>query len=482
IPVTFDVATRKARPIFRDEDPHKTVGDFLRASCSEQWIDSGEMLQTSIAKSSLPTLKPQRNGFVHTVVEAYGQHHNLRIRPDDVWIAILSQLSFYVNKHAEELRKYFVFQHFVVHRGKKELRVEAVGSRYTVNFGCMAVQMSRQIHENIRTLVIDKTLVEWVLPDFTTSTPQDTTICSVLLMLTLQKYFAYSFHITCGLPSVTLEGEKADWERLYDRFNRLLELGTEPEQWAAMLHPILHQFVDAFDGNLDVTFWEHVVNRNRMCGHDGLSGWITAFCVWDVHGKWLANDINVTAPSTGGMGSVMTPNSTHLWSDPKYTLDGVPYFSLDMKDILAGYSEVDVLVIDNGEEFLCKMVSGHIASAMSGGRGWSIQYFESCPTMVLVREVSRETCDMEDSRNLDRCIGSTNDLRILSGLCSDYDTGNMLYVVQVIQSLGYAVYCRLPRLQPKASWLHWSLYFSHLLIHKLERGCRRMFQMSRDHV
>jgi len=37
---------------------------------------------------------PTPNGFVLSVVRAYGQHHDLVIRPDDVWIAILTQFSF----------------------------------------------------------------------------------------------------------------------------------------------------------------------------------------------------------------------------------------------------------------------------------------------------------------------------------------------------------------------------------------------------
>lgn len=53
-----------------------------------------------------------------------------------------------VNKHAEELRNYFV-----EHEGKKELRVEAVGSRYTVDFGRLAIQMSSQIHQHVCMLI-----------------------------------------------------------------------------------------------------------------------------------------------------------------------------------------------------------------------------------------------------------------------------------------------------------------------------------------
>ena len=36
-----------------------------------------------------------------------------------------------------------------------------------------------------------------------------------------------------------------------------------------------------------------------------------------------------------------------------------------MKDVPAGYSEVDVIVDDNGEKFECNMVAGHVASAVS---------------------------------------------------------------------------------------------------------------------
>jgi len=49
-----------------------------------------------------------------------------------------------VNAHAEELRL-----HFVKHEGKKELVVKAVGTRYTVDFGNLANQMTGQIHENV---------------------------------------------------------------------------------------------------------------------------------------------------------------------------------------------------------------------------------------------------------------------------------------------------------------------------------------------
>ncbi|KAJ8481901.1 hypothetical protein ONZ51_g5696 [Trametes cubensis] len=324
--------------------------------------------------------------------------------PDDVWLAILTQLCFYVNAHAEELRHYFV-----AHEGKKELIVQASGTRYTVDFGALSRQMTKKIHEN----VLDSTLVDWILPDFTTTTVKDTTICSVVMMSTLKAYFEYTMDIVCGIPYVTLEGTKADWEKLVKRLNRLYEMGDEPSVWAEMLRPILRRFVSAFDGEPDVQFWEHVLlHQQEMCGQDDITGWLTAFCVWDHRGKWKAGKLPETIPrlipektvSKSGLrgrlskvirrlsssssrtsasaaveqeqeqqqddrphGSVLTRG--HSWA--LYTLDGVKYFTVPIGMIPAGYCEVDVKVVDNGERVDCLMVAGHVAvkATATSGKG-----------------------------------------------------------------------------------------------------------------
>ena len=54
------------------------------------------------------------NGLVHALEAAYSNHRPLVLRPDDVWHAILTQLSIYVNKNSERLRSTFV-----EHKGQK---------------------------------------------------------------------------------------------------------------------------------------------------------------------------------------------------------------------------------------------------------------------------------------------------------------------------------------------------------------------------
>jgi len=85
------------------------------------------------------------NGFVHAAIMAYNQHHHLRIRPDDIWFALLSQLGFYINARAEDLRSLFV-----AHNEKKQLTlVYSAGSRYTFDFGVFAQDMGDFIDDNI---------------------------------------------------------------------------------------------------------------------------------------------------------------------------------------------------------------------------------------------------------------------------------------------------------------------------------------------
>ena len=49
-----------------------------------------------------------------------------------------------INAHAEDLRHMFV-----AHEGKKELIIDAVGSRHSVDFGALAVRMTKLIDKNV---------------------------------------------------------------------------------------------------------------------------------------------------------------------------------------------------------------------------------------------------------------------------------------------------------------------------------------------
>jgi hypothetical protein len=102
-----------------------------------------------------PTAKegivPFSNGFVHTILHAWEQDLHLTLRPDDIWLCILTQFSFFVNARAEALRGFFL-----THQGKQNVTVMVEESLDKLDIPDVAqaqVQM-------LRTEMVDEGMVE----------------------------------------------------------------------------------------------------------------------------------------------------------------------------------------------------------------------------------------------------------------------------------------------------------------------------------
>lgn len=212
-------------------------------------------------------------------------------------------------------------------------------SRYTVDYGVFAQEMGNLIDEN----VVDADLKAWVLPDFSTTTASDRIVASILLMGVTQKYFEYVCSILCGLPSVTLLGEKADWENIYARLGKLEMYGNEPKMFCRVLRPVVARFVKSFEEpeSEDVIgFWQRIATTERVgSGSSAYTGWITAFCFWNsrgsciYHGRYLEGSLGI---------------------------DGVKYPKISSDAIPAGYATVPVTIDDNGHIVESMMIAGSV--------------------------------------------------------------------------------------------------------------------------
>jgi len=286
MPVTFHPSNVSAQSFPETSKTYSAEG-LLAAACPNQRAQCDKILESSFSKTANEDIVPKTNGFVQTVVEAYNKHRCLIIRPDDVWAAILVQLSFYINAHGEELRSVFVS-----HEGKEMLTVTSPKSLDSTEFGGMAVAMTDEIMKNVN----DPALRDWILPQFTTTTPTDTVVFSALMMATLKTYFTYRFLFGCGLPRVTLEGEKSDWEAILERLEKLKEYGLQTIAWYHLLKPVISNFVRAFEdpeGAENLDFWNQVCSSQpRGSGASYLAGWITAFCAFKEDGDWIGQNLD----------------------------------------------------------------------------------------------------------------------------------------------------------------------------------------------
>ncbi|KAI1326992.1 hypothetical protein F5Y16DRAFT_372916 [Xylariaceae sp. FL0255] len=338
MPVTIDVAPHGANPLRTDrfESAHHSPEALLFGAAPAKWRDVKSVIQSSFKnnESDPRTVSPCDNGLVRTAFQAYTSHHHLVLRPEDIWFAILSQFSFYVNANAEALRK-----KFVAHEGKVGLVLsQAFDSLESIDYGDMCINMTKLIE----TAITDPTLRAWIMPSWTTTTTEDTIIASVCMMGTLQRYFEYIFDPSCcGIPTVTLLGERADWTDLATRVERLGEYGDEPSLFRDLLRPIARGFVKTFDAPHDEcvkNFWRQAIDHQHGSGMNHLSGWITAFMVWDEQGKFRIKDRLIEGTKNA---AAKAEKAGHLELHP-LSMTGWAGFGVDLDQIPAGFVFVPV--------------------------------------------------------------------------------------------------------------------------------------------
>eukprot|EP01133_Synstelium_polycarpum_P007319 gene7319-8522_t len=294
---------------------------------------SRTLIQTSITADSILV---ETNSFISSAIRAYSQHHHLSIRPDDIWLAIITQFSFYLNANSEQLRNKIVdFQ------GKKELKVFGHGTLFNADYVTMSTQMSKEIAANIT----DPSIREWVIPSFTTTTASDQMVGAVALMATMKNYFTYKYCLMCGLPKVTLHGSVDDWKAIKTRAARLTEFelpaNKRMAEWLKMLNPVLDQFIATASHKPDVKWWNRIANYvGGGSGPSYISGWITVFAVFTEKGEWVGDKKEV---------KLMSGTEKSEWP------------LVDSQDVPAGFVSAPVTVEDNGKQFKTELIAGHIA-------------------------------------------------------------------------------------------------------------------------
>ncbi len=157
------------------------------------------------------------------------------------------------------------------------------------------------------------------------------------------------------LPPVTILGDKADWELILGRLDKLTTFGEEPTQFCQILRPVISRFVRSFESSASaevIDFWQRIVNvNNQMSGCTIYSGWITAFCFWDEDGNSMYN------------------LDRFPWNKESYLcLDGAYYHKIDSEKVPPGWLKVSVKVDDNGDKFDAVMIAGSVGiSCTSSG-------------------------------------------------------------------------------------------------------------------
>lgn len=107
------------------------------------------------------------------------------------------------------------------------------------------------------------------------------------------------------------------------------------EEWHAWLVQICDNLLLSAEGNPNLEFWDKIASHHGGgSGPSYISGWISAFAVFTAKGEWQGN--------TSLKGKKM------------------PFPVIETGDIPSGVTSVPVLVDDNGAQYDCFMLAGHV--------------------------------------------------------------------------------------------------------------------------
>lgn len=207
-------------------------------------------------------------------IQAYNNHEDITLVPDDVWITVLFQFSKYVNDNAEKMRNMFVS-----HEGKKELNVvtekDLEESQWEEFFELMIEEIKKNTKENI---------VNEMQSDFSTTGLVEKMISVATIMDSFKQFFDYGRIIPCcGIKNVRFAGTLEDWQSVLSRLQFLKKYDVDGKWrgYVTNLEPVIKQFIDTYNGKVDVLFWDKVMNlRSGSLGSGSttyVSGWILAF-------------------------------------------------------------------------------------------------------------------------------------------------------------------------------------------------------------
>ncbi|RBR23129.1 uncharacterized protein FIESC28_04124 [Fusarium coffeatum] len=310
-----------------------SVKDLFRRSCPEEVAYSVPYTPSLLASSfeDVAHVYPSSGGFIRGAVEAWAQHQHLILRPGEVWFEVLSQMNLYMSANSEKLR-----DKFVEFDGREKIVVEGD------SWESMITSFGDELNNRVKT----KWLKDWILPNFSTSTPQDDVTATILMMGLMKNFFDFEGMLVCGIPSVTLLGEREDWVKLQSKLGRLYEFGPDAGLFADALKPIMKRFVSSWDADGDGVgetreFWEQIVRAKKKwsCGEGAsewdVSGWITAFQFFERDGKrrgfdpWAEDEEEEKEEVKMGI----FPNDWNI------IIDGQSYLPVSLSDMSTGYAK-----------------------------------------------------------------------------------------------------------------------------------------------
>lgn len=230
----------------------------------------------------VPCYVQNDNIFISGFLNAYNEHQNICIKPDDFWLIIIQQISTEITNNAEQFRDLFVD-----HKDKKDILI----------FEDDVTQIISRFVGEIKKNTKENTINLFDC-DFSTTSPLIKNVIHTTIMKSMEKYFNYSSMCTCGIPAVIFEGTQNDWILLQSKINNLVTFFQKFKKlnlYLLQVQKIIDMMVKtrllSDSGEIEATteisdFWSRLISYHYpyMSGEVAkIGGWLKDICYIYAH-------------------------------------------------------------------------------------------------------------------------------------------------------------------------------------------------------
>ena len=219
------------------------------------------------------------NVFIETLQQSFDEHRPLLISPDMIWLTICQGVSIHINEKFDSLQTLIFKKDRPKELAVRNDSLENNEKQWADLIASLSQETSKYVNADYYSFFV---------PKFSTTTPTIKTTYEITLMHSFKKAFNYVGESGCGIPSITLTGNKHDWVTIQSKLSMLTTLGLD--DWRIELEPIIVEFINVYDGKINLEFWQNIYKNMSDYNAFYISGWILKFFPYietrQVTGKW----------------------------------------------------------------------------------------------------------------------------------------------------------------------------------------------------
>lgn len=207
------------------------------------------------------------NPFVYALHRAYADHRPLSFSPDDVWLLIAQGISIHIRQNFETQR-----EKLLTHKGKKNIVIR--DDKLVAGNATDWVKLLNSFKDSVK-VYSGPELHKLTDINFTTTTLNHQAVRNIALLESVKEAFEFVGMSGCGIPQITLKGQKEDWQALYNKVDSLKIEGLE--DWFEALKWPLQEFINVYDGKVNMRFWRSSYKDFNYYRASTVSGWFVKF-------------------------------------------------------------------------------------------------------------------------------------------------------------------------------------------------------------